>query len=288
MPRVNNLSDAKKPVVTKEPEIAKNDSPLIQSNTPTKLAVGGITLPAFLSTDEQGLPDVPDLSGYLGFAHPQSDNWDKMSQVGLKTGDPFLFHDGSYVNLNGKVEMFLLIGDEFKSLMIGKKGTFLHVTRDMNEQMQYDKRNYLQEHYIVLMLVKVGSELIPIKGDFRGPKSQGLKTAINATKAASEPQWINKTEAHKITAAFPKPFGRVFHTMTTHREVSKSSGDEYHPTSCNSRPSTVSEMEMLVSHFGNPEWLAKVEDAKSNYDMRVQFMDNLCDKTAAYVPPVQS
>lgn len=273
-------------------QTAPTSQPVIQSSgnqAALAKAAGGINLPAFLQPDNQ-LPEVAELTGYIGFCSNASEKFGEMVSIGLADGEPFLHHQGSYLKLpEPKLEFFILMGEEFQTVMVGKKGVFHYATRDMEEEHPgitiNNQHNKCEEHYITLCLVKVGSELIPIKGDFRGTKSGGIKTAIRAVRAAGDPEWATRSAANRVACAFPKPFGRVFHCITTSRHVSMGNGNPYHRANCQSRPSNESEIMSLVSAFNNEDFLRQLNEAKKNYDSRVEIMDNLA--TNGYRPVQQ-
>lgn len=275
-------ADAPKPVVHASPIKPEQPAELIQSNTSSaQLAetAKGCNLPAFLQGTDN-LPEVPDFQGtYIGFAHPQSKQWLYMMQAGLEEGEPFIKLPEGIVKLN-PLKFFVLMGDSFKTLMVGREGKFKFVTRDMDHPEMREGATALQEHYPCLLIVDTPQGLIATKGDFRGPKSKGIKSAILAVKAASDPDWLKKSDAHKITAAFPQPFGRVFNTLTTERDIVKggpNKGNPYHRAECDSRPSTVAEMEKLIKAFSDPEFVSSVEEAKKQYDARISFLDKIIE-----------
>lgn len=252
-------------------------------------AASGINLPAYLQDDNK-LPEVAELTGYIGFASNASEKFGEMQAIGLTDGEPFLHHNGSYVKLPvPKLEFFVLMGEEFQTIMVGKKGEFRYATRDMEEEHPGIQIGgniaKLEKHYITLCLVKLGDTLVPIKGDFRGTKSGGLETALRAIKAASDPEWATRSPANRVACAFPKPFGRVFHGITTSRHISMGNGNPYYRANCQSRPSNESEIMLLVNSFNDEDFLLQLNEAKKNYDSRVKIMDDLA--TNGYQPRQQ-
>lgn len=251
---------------------------LIKSNQPSNTALSKVKIPAFL----QSVP-TPELSdrqqtGYVGFASSQSKKWPLQQQAGLKEGQPFLFHNQSFVPLNA-LEFFLCAGESFQTVMVGKEGKFHYGTKDMKEQRPQEVVNgnvaKLEPHYVCLLLVVVGDTLLSIKGDFRGTKSGGIENAIRAVEAASNPDWLRLSEQHKVTAAFPEPWGRVFHWIGTKRGVSKTNGNPYFAAECTSAPATIDQMGMLVENLKNDDFNNILTEAYNNYNARIEFLNTV-------------
>lgn len=259
-------------------------------------AASGIKLPAFLQ--KATLPQLisGELNGYVGFADVQSKNWPQMQQAELEPGDPFMFKDGNYTPLK-PLEFFLVMGDTLRSTMVGQEGTFTFVTRDLEtplkdiaasieteglkgpmlEVAQTQKRDILkaEPHYVCLIIVKVGETLVPIKADFRGTKTGATEPAVRAVEFAGTPDWLKQSEAHKATAAYPHPFGRVWNVVTTMPKVGRTSGNNFFVARCQSRPATITQMQMLVDHFAEEQFVTDLEEAERNYQGRLEFLDKI-------------
>lgn len=234
-------------------------------------------LPAWLQQNNNMPLVVPqDSSGFVGFAHPMSKKWPLQQQAGLETGDIYLFRDNQYIPKKEGLKFFLLCGASYQSLM-NQKGEFLWATTDLEENGPTQGNNTTEPHYICLLLVEDGDYLVPIKGDFRGTKSRGIEGAIRAVEAAASPEWLGLSDKHRITAAFPTPFGRVFHHMTTQRYIGKSTGNESFITNVTSMPSTIAQMQMLADEFDTQEFQDELAEARQNYDARIAFMNKVCE-----------
>jgi hypothetical protein len=125
------------------------------------------------------------------------------------------------------------------------------------------------------MLVDMGEYLLPIKGDFRGTKGRGIEAAIRAVEAAGTAEWIGLSDRHRVSAVYPQPYGRVFHHLTTSPYVGKVSGRTSHVTNVTSSPSTIAQMQKLADSFEDENFIAELNDAKANYDLRLEFMDRV-------------
>lgn len=293
MVQVNKLGGAKKPVAgTPRPapekekqsisdnEVGTMPTNLIQSNNATLANIAkGVAIPAFLQN--QTMPDTAerDFSGYTGFASSQSPKYPQMQLAGLKDGQPFAYIDKNYIPLDN-LNFFLCAGESFQTCISGREGNMLFATRDMEMKGPQFGTNRTEPHYVILMILDINGTLTPIKGDFKGTKAGGCEGAISAVKAASDPDWLRLSDAHKTTAAFPQPFGRVYHSITTKYEVSKTSGNPYYRTMCVSAPATVSHMQRLVESLQDADFNIKLEEAYENYGQRLKFLDEAVKKFA--------
>lgn len=250
----------------------------VEPQPATALMKSNIPIPGFLQ--QVTMPETSDRqqSGYVGFASTQSKRWTQQQQAGLEDGQPFLYHQNTYIPLQ-TLEFFLCMGTSFQTMMAGKAGEFIFVTRDMEIRMDdvIHKGSVckLDPHYVCLLLVNLNGTLIPIKGDFRGTKSGGIENAIRAVESAATPDWLKLSEQHKATAAFPQPFGRVFNEISTRRQVSKTSGNPYYTADCTPLPATVSQMQTLVNHLKDGDFTNALTEAHQNYIARIQFLDNV-------------
>lgn len=275
-----------KPVAT-PPKNTVPAAPIV-ANTPATLPAGLISsksvapskvnLPSFLQ--QVAMPQTSNRmqTGYVGFASIKSKNWPQQQMAGLNDGQPYVNHNNSIIPVES-LEFFLCMGTSFQSMMAGTQGEFIFVTRDMD--LRVDPIIYkgnqvkLEPHYVCLLLVNLNNSLLPIKGDFRGTKSGGIENAIRAVEAAGSPDWLKLSDQHKVTAAFPQPFGRVYNIITTKRGVSKSNGNPYYTADCSPSPATATQMQMLVDAFNQENFNNVIAEAHTNYNSRIEFLDNI-------------
>jgi hypothetical protein len=320
MPPVKNLTDEKKNVnvpasatpstprnvptvqtstTDNPPSYGQTNHPLTESKGNQELvkSATGVSIPSFLQ--QQTLPEVEDrTSGYVGFASSASKNWAVQQMNGMSEGQPFIYYKQQYLPCDS-LQFFLLIGQSFQTIMVGKEGKFKYVTHDMSEEFEQIRNNNiivqgksvplhsvigsskLEAHYVMMMICVTGNNLIPIKGDFRGTKSGGMEGAIRATEEAAKPSWINLSESTRATAAFPQPWGRVFHSIDTTRHVSRSgpgAGNPYYRANCNSRPAKIEEMQKLVNALQDPAFMEELTAAKQSYDDRIAFLEKIMNE----------
>lgn len=253
-----------------------------------KALVARMTLPSYL---QQAMPEVADreLTGYIGFCSDASKHYQEQTNAGLKNGQIFLKHQGQYIGLE-QLDFFIANGSSFRSVM-ESTGAFSFVTRNM--ELKTASISYptgpgrpprivvkdTQPHYICLCFVNVHGKLVPIKGDFIGTKSGGMESAIRAVESAGKPEsgWDKISDAHKITMAFPHPFGRVIHFMRTKYEVAKGTGLPYFRTVTVSQPASIPQMQMLIGHLADEDFVHLMNEAYQNYQSRVAFMDTLAN-----------
>lgn len=277
-----------KPVAKETVTITKKDVGTIPAGlvkgtvakpSPTPSSAVSVPLPGFLKQVAMPATSNRMNMGYVGFASTQSKKWSLMQQAGLEEGQPYIFHQQAYIPID-QLEFFLCLSTSYQSMMAGKNGTFIFATADMNEQVEqriYQNQVVKAEpHYVCLILANLNGIILPIKGDFRGTKSGGMENAIRAVEAAADPDWLKLSDAHKATAAFPEPWGRVYHTITTKRGVSKSNGNPFFAAQCVSNPTTVTHMQLLVSHLKNEEFQNLLNESHTNYNGRIDFMNKIC------------
>lgn len=299
MPKVNNLSSAKpatpaKPKATAKAVVATPvkstpAAPLDRINPADSKALAtaakSVNIPAWLQKSEMPTVADRDFGGYIGFASTQSNKWNEQQAAKLADGDPYLYHDKTYIPAN-PLEFFLLAGTAFQTLMVGREGKFQWASRDMEEEGPRMGSNRPEPHYVCVCIVRVQDRLIPIKGDFRGTKSGGCEGAIRAVEAAATPEWLKLTDAHRVTSAFPQAFGRVFHSCTTKYQVSKTSGNPYYRANVTSLPATFTQMQELLNAMGDEAFIAELDECKKNYDARVRFIDDvIANPPSANAPP---
>jgi len=285
MVQVKKLGDAGK---GKKPEAAivdSNDAPVPLIGSKSNAVASPVKIPAFMQRSTMPEIGERELTGYIGFASDRSKNYPTMLASGVQNGDIYLFHKGQYLKVP-QLDFFLVTGESFKSLM-DNVGKFTYATRDLSaktvERMVNTKNGPkaqsfdLSPHYVCLCIVNLNGKLIPIKGDFIGTKSGGIEQAIAAVTAASDPKsgWMRLSERHTQTAMFPEPFGRVYHSMRTKGEVSKSTGNPYHRTITVSNPADATQMQSLIDHLNTEEFNATLEEAHRNYQARIAFMDEV-------------
>lgn len=292
MPKIANTG--KKPVATMPKPPAPKPQPTVPPPAPTPapqpkpvpipsaaLIKSNVPIPGFLQSVNMPETSNRQQTGYVGFASTQSNKWMLQQQAGLIEGQPFLYHNNAYIPLD-TLEFFLCVGTSFQTMMAGKKGEFIFVTRDMNIRMEDTVYNgnvcKLDPHYVTLLLVNMNGTLLPIKGDFRGTKSGGIENAIRAIEAAANPDWLKLSDLHKATAAFPQPFGRVYNVITTKRGISKRNGNPYFTADCTCTPASVSQMQVLVSALKEADFVNTLTEAHNNYLSRVKFLDDMIGK----------
>lgn len=294
MPKVNNLSSGKASTPTAPAKSNPAPSAPSASNGSIQLKednVGAIAkqinVPAWLA--QSSMPEISDreFGGFVGFASTFSEKWIEQSQAGLKDGQIYLYHNKQYIPLD-KIEFFILHGVSYQTLMVGKAGTFKFATKDMSlsvDEMPKEGMNVSQQHYVMLVLVNVNGNLIPIKGDFRGTKSGGMESAIRAVEAAATPEWAQLSDRHRVACQFPQPYGRVYVTGTTSRQVSKTTGNPYYRLDCSPQPANLAQLQLLIEAFGDEEFRAALEEAKVNFDSRVKFLDEIVAKSSGTARP---
>jgi hypothetical protein len=241
-------------------------------------------LPAFLTVPGGAMPTIApsELEGYAGFASSMSDNWMKQQQAGCSEGDPYIVYDGQIIKC-APLEYVLLAGRSFRTSMMGKEMRLLWCSEDV-EDMGPDNlpsTAKAQAHYVCLMLVKVGSVLRVIRGDFRGTKDGAAKRPVQEIEDAANPEWAKQSEAHRVAAVFPQPWGRVWNSVAVQPGIGRASGNKYYAAQCKCTPINPSQMELIGQFFQDPASINALEIARRGFEERCQFFVNESKKYAA-------
>lgn len=244
--------------------------PVTASNV--KQALADLPLPAFLESIGD-LPEAGAKAEYLGFASTKSKQWLAMSQAGCQEGTPFAFANGQYHPFPQGMIGHLIDVRKFFTTMEGQEGK---ITRCTLEDLGIAKHD---PHYLAFWLIRLpGGQLLPIRGDFRGTKSGGFEQAMQSLKLAATPEWLSFSDAHKISAVFPHPWGRVIHTITTSREVSKSTMNVYYKTNAMSKPSNMDDIAQLANALRDTEFQNKMNEQWVQFERRNSYYHSLIGK----------
>lgn len=290
MPRVNDLNkktsggvfgDSKPAAPTTTAALTQSKQPTAAEQKALQKAASGVKIPEFLQ--KSTLPELAsgELTGYVGFCDQRSKNFVQMTQAGIKPGETYICKDGKFTKAY-PLEFFLCMGDSFRTTMEGQDGEFTFATRDLVtplKQLADTTGNpsalKAEPHYAVLLIVNLNGSLIPIKADIRGTKAKAAEGPIRAMEAANSPEWLRLSNAHQATAAFPHPFGRVYNIVTTQYTTFKASGRSGFVAKSQSNPATVDQMQMLIDAMGDDDFNSTLEEARNNYNMRIDFLDKL-------------
>lgn len=277
MPTVRNLvTDNPKPNGSTPPETAATPAP--KGGDGAALAVptcfGG--LPTLPSND--GLAVANDLSAgasgpYVARASDRSPNWPSLSAAGVGNGDLYLGAEGLYLRTM-PLTYWLVASTVFKTLM-DDLGNFQHATTDLNAEKSPGGLK-LDEHVLALIVVDLGDRLVPAKCDFRGTLSGAVSPTLKAVQQAGDPKWAALSDAHKVAAAFPVPWGRVVATATTQPRTSRASGRKYYAGAAVCRPATIAQMQRLQAATQDAAFTALLEQAKQGYAERFETIRAMC------------
>lgn len=243
-----------------------------------------VQVPGWLTQDQEFVTIDRTPGDWLAFTESSSKHFAKLAQMGCQVGKPFAFIKGEYVKLPDPLQYFLIDSELYRSYMTAK-GDFIYVSRDLVTSSRelcegrpgVDPRHFYN-HYVCLLLLILGDRLHPVRAEFRGPKEYAGAMAARGVKAAGTPEWLKSSPAHMITAQMPVPRGRVVCTLTTVSDIGKQSGKELFRAQCSPNPATVEQMMMFMNHLADPDFKTLLDDAKTYFDNRLDFLDTLADK----------
>lgn len=283
MPTINNLMTPNQPAA---PATVPN-----QPATPNPAAVEPAAPPAALSpAAQQAMTASPFAStpkiverpagAYVGSAHPQSNNWPTCQANGVEEGDFYL--DGA-ANLSGSPMVKL---DPFKYWLytvtafcteMDSSGNVLRASDrpDLIESQALRDRERLQLHFVTVVLVDLGAKIVPAKADFRHTKSGAVSTPYGEFQRMNDPNWPRLSDAHRVAAQFPHPFGRIYCTAwpvpgTVRGGPNK--GKRYHAARGTAVPTALADMERLGKAFGDQEFTQALNQAMQTYAARVDLI----------------
>lgn len=287
MPKVNKVGQpvASTPASTppnafSQPEREVNPAPEPETNNPpATVQTGGLVLPDYLtSTNGSNLPAVaiPEITGYMGWLEETSKNLAACNAAGIQVGEGFINDVNQFIRCH-PMEFALLKSKSFRTVMEGKEMKLTYASEDVDDGSNPDAK----PHYCCLMLVKVGNKLVPVIGDIRGPKSSAAEKPINAIKSAGTTEWASLSDAHKVSCAFPQPWGRVWARITTSRQISKSNGNPYYRADTVVGPTNATQIQMLIDAFSDEEFVTKMNRANINFEARCQIYINKAREIAS-------
>lgn len=289
MPKVNKSTvDPTTDARTFQPDTRVKEQPksetLIAAQPPVEpVKLKELTLPDWISKSGEDMPETTNrmIGDYLGFASVVSPSWGDQQNAGLQNGQMYIFREQMYYPLE-RLDFFIIKAAEFQTLMVGREGRIEFCTTDMRadpETLPSIGQNFTQPHYVLLLAARLENQMVPIKGDFRGTKSGGIETAIRAVTRAADPNWGRTSDAARVTLAFPRPFGRVFHSGHTSRHQGRTSGNEYFRFNCVSRPATPTEMQELIDALTNKTFADQLESTRRAWQSRVHHLAEIALKS---------
>lgn len=262
---IPNMPTASIPVqAVPQPEQPK---PVIMSTFPMEQAKPapqstGLAIPAAFSglATVPGADELPEGGTIYGFwVSSRSKSYANCLAVGAAEGDAVIKVEGNLIACK-PLKFFLTAATQFRSKM-ENDGSISTVSLDMS-------RRDMDEHYVCMMLVIHGDNLIPCKFDHRTTKAKAAIESIRALHQANTPEWGKLSPAHAATVSFPIPWGRVVTEVTTQRKVGKS-GLPYYAAEPNVRPATTHEMQLLTKFAADQDNLNLFNTVNSEYEARV-------------------
>ncbi len=225
-----------------------------------------LALPAYM-TNLAELPETPEAptpsGSYVQSSSERSKNYAAQKSAGLTDGDFFLVTDGA-MNKKMPLEHWLLQAKLYYTKM-DSAGNVVAIGRE--------ESNDLKEHYVVLHLVAHNGTLVPCRSEFRTTKAPAVVKLIEAIREAATPEFAGKSDAHKIAAQFPQPWGRVMASVTSRQKTARASGDGYKLAVPVIKPTSISQFEVFQAAMKDPAYADAFETAKKSFDDRVAELE---------------
>ena len=258
MPAVRNLTT---PATTVEPKA--DAAPLVPDAKPNgtlaMLPAWATAVPAVPSEMPSGLKSI-----YIAQLQPNTGKRQSLLAAGVQDGQYYI-DDGVMVLPLAPFRFFLLAAEVFRTDM-DSSGNIIAATRNMED------RN-LAEHVVAHVVAIRGGVCLPAKVEFRKAQYNAGKVAIEGAKLAASPDFPSKSEAAKVAAAFPVPFGRMVTSVTVLQRIAKSgknAGKPYYASEGSCQPASVNEMQALAKALEDESFVKQLESTRSSYEYRVK------------------
>lgn len=244
-----------------KPEEALQRASMLKLSLPDDLYGSSITaLP---------VQEVQASAPFIGFASNRSPSWSSQQAAGLKDGDMYLQAPGGMLPLQ-----------ECKFWMIDAFYCFTRVN-DNNEILEAKsqlteadiKADVYDDHYVCPIIVDTGEELLPAKLELRGARAAAAKQVLNAIQTAATPEWATSSDATRLAAAFPAPWGRQTAWMRVSLRQGRSTGRKYLQSFAAVRPSTLTDLEKLADATNDAAFNATLAEVRAAINERIEEMN---------------
>jgi hypothetical protein len=154
----------------------------------------------------------------------------KKALPNVRKGDLVLVSGGEYSILHSPVTLFLGRSHQHWAERVPATQQLVKATLEPQS-----RGSALKEEVEALVLVLAGDGLVPATWRTKGAACRGLVRALQELVAASSPEWLEQSEAHRVTAKIAYPSARFVAEIDYHLETSRG-GNEYVVTDASCRP----------------------------------------------------
>lgn len=214
--------------------------------------------------------EITSSAPFIGFASSQSPSWASHQAAGLADGEMYLQSSAGITPLNEC--KFWLIDTFYCFTNINNKSEILEAKSQLTDAEV--KADIHQEHYVCPIIFDAGDELLPAKLEMRGARSAAVKQAINAVQTAATPEFASSSDAARVAAAFPAPWGRQTIWMRASRRPSRTKGRMYVSTSSVIRPTTLTDMERIANATNDDAFTSVLSEVRAAVNKRIEEMNN--------------
>lgn len=207
---------------------------------------------------------------FIGFASKRSPSWSAQESAGLGDGDMYLQSSNGMVPLQEC--KFWMVDAFYCFTKINDNNEILEAKNQLTEaEVKADSH---QEHYVCPIIVDTGDELIPAKLEMRGARASAVKQVMNAIQTAASSEFAKTSDAARIAAAFPAPWGRQTAWLRGSRRQARSTGRFYVQTTAAIRPTTLSDMEAIAKATMDSAFTSVLAEVRSAINERIEEMQN--------------
>jgi hypothetical protein len=171
---------------------------------------------------------TPYLSFYYGIG--EGAEAAKKALPNVRKGDLVLVAGGEYTVRRSPVRLLLGTAQQHWAERVPATQQLVRAALEPQSRGSASK-----EEVEALVLVLAGEGLVPATWRTKGGACRGLVRALQELVAASTQEWLDQSEAHRLTAKIPYPWARFVAEIDYRLETSRS-GNEYVATDAVCRP----------------------------------------------------
>jgi len=229
MQKKSLLSQSQQAAAPKPPTPSATEMalPVVPTNNGAidKLLSGGVPVAAPFESAGSSVP-------YLGFYYGIGAGADAIKRAlpHVRKGDLILTAGGDYVHVPSPAKVFLFTAHQHWAERVPITQQLVRASLDPQ-----GRESALREEIEALVVVLAGDKLLPATWRAKGGACRGLVRALSELAKAQKPEWLDQSEAHKLTARVQMPWARFVAEIDYHLVTSRG-GNDYVVTGASCRP----------------------------------------------------
>lgn len=234
-----------------------------------------LKMPAIFNQPQEKLIDR-FIAPYVVYAHPKrASEWQKIiaKYPGDQEGSPFLIEQSNITKLS-----------TFKASILKASQYWAAATPDGKiTGASFEQRpSPFKEHIECVILMYLEDRVLPANVSVRTTKCPAYKLLSDKLIEAGKPEWADNGASYKETLALPQAFMRFYGEVGLgDKQISKSSGLPYKPTTCTIFPSGIAEIRQLQEFVNDENAQKMLNDAAERMQFRMAEIKQYAAKTPA-------